>query len=140
MLYQKLTDTTITFPHVKLFLGNILLLEFFFGKSWGITYISKLSDKCQENLNIWINKRRLPLKNLYKKKILWKRRAKFLSKKEYGSLSWIPMRDQKWPELVCILQLRLGLRSTLVWSYGANWYQDIRFLLSKIQGWHNEAF
>jgi len=51
MLYQKLTDTTITFPQVKVTLGNILLFEFSLGKSYGIKYISNFSDKCQENLN-----------------------------------------------------------------------------------------
>ena len=55
MLYHKLIETTMIFSQVKVFLGNILLVEFSFSKSEGINYISKASDKCQEKLrNLYI--------------------------------------------------------------------------------------
>ena len=43
----------------------------------------------------------------------WQRKAKFLSKTNYCSLSWIPLRGQKLLGLVCFWQVRLR-RSTLM--------------------------
>ena len=54
MLYHKLTETTIIFPPVLLFLGIVLLVEFSLSKSDGIDYISKVNDKCQNKLLIYM--------------------------------------------------------------------------------------
>ena len=113
MLYQKLTDTTITFPHVKVILGNILLFEFSLGKSYGIKYISNFSDKCQENLNTNVYRENCLSKSCHESARTWQRKAKFLSQKNYWFLSWIPLREQKLLGLVCFSQVRLR-RSTLV--------------------------
>ena len=83
MLYQKLTDTTITFPHVKVSLGNILLFEFSLGKSYGIKNISNFSDKCQENLNTNIYRENCLSKSCHESARPWQRKAKFLSQKNY---------------------------------------------------------
>ena len=113
MLYQKLTDTTLTFPHVKVSLGNILLFEFSLGKSYGIKNISNFSDKCQENLNTNIYRENCLSKSCHESARPWQRKAKFLSQKNYWFLSWIPLREQKILGLVCFSQVRLR-RSTLM--------------------------
>ena len=115
MLYQKLTDKTITSPHVKVTLGNIQLFEFSLGKSYGIKYISNLSDKCQENLNTNIYRENCLSKSCHESARTWQRKAKFLSQKNYWFLSWIPLREQKLLGLVCFSQVRLR-RSTLLYS------------------------
>ena len=113
MLYQKLTYTTITFPHVKVTLGNIQLFEFSLGKSYGIKYISNFSDKCQENLNTNVYRENCLSKSCHESARTWQRKAKFLSQKNYWFLSWIPLREQKILVLVCFSQVRLR-RSTLL--------------------------
>ena len=107
MLYQKLTYTTITFPHLKVFLGFILLFEFSLGKSYGKKYISNFSDKCQENLNIYVYRENCLSKSCHESARTWQRKAKFLSQKNYCSLFWIPLREQKLLGLVCFSQVRL---------------------------------
>ena len=116
MLYQKLTDTTITFPHVKVTLGNIQLFEFSLGKSYGIKNISNFSDKCQENLNTNIYRENCLSKSCHKSARPWQRKAKFLSRKNFWFLSWIPLREQKILGLVCFSQVRLR-RSTLMFTF-----------------------
>ena len=115
MLYQKLTYTTITFPHVKVTLGNIQLFEFSLGKSYGIKYISNFSDKSQENLNTNIYRENCLSKSCHESARPWQRKAKFLSRKNYWFLSWIPLREQKLLGLVCFSQVQLR-RSTLLHS------------------------
>ena len=116
MLYQKLTYTTITFPHVKVTLGNIQLFEFSLGKSYGIKYISNFSDKCQENLNTNVYRENCLSKSCHESACPWQRKAKFLSQTNYCSLSWIPLREQKLLGLVCFSQVRLR-QSTLIYSH-----------------------
>ena len=73
----------------------------------------KFSEKCQENLNIHVYRENCLSKSCHGSACPWQRKANFLSKKKYCSLSWIPMREQKLFGLVCFSQVRLR-RSTLM--------------------------
>ena len=59
------------------------------------------------SLNINVYRENCFSKSCHKSACPWHRKAKLSSKKDYCSLSWIPLREQKLLGLVCFSQVRL---------------------------------